>query len=240
MTTPADIISRALRDAGIVGKGQSPLAEDTNDAFNRMNMMISQWNVKRWLIYDMITTSVVSTGATSYTIGAGGNFNVARPNRLQSAYVRLLNAGAGLLVDVPLTIIDAQEDYDRITVKNLGTFPDYVFYKSEYPLGKLFFWPVPNASIYQMFVSTLHQIDRFTSLTQTINLPPEYEAALHYNLAVRLAAANRKPPNEVAVALARDSLEVLRKANMQLMNMVMPYELKTGLGYNIYSDRGMK
>lgn len=235
--TPQDLINAALQDAGIVGQGQTPSSEVNNSAFNRLNMMISQWSVKRWLVYQLVTTDLLSTGAVSYTIGTGGDFNTSRPDKLESAYFRLLTQSSTNEVDYPLDIIAAREDYNKISLKNLVSFPSSVYYQPEYPLGRLFFNPIPAASLYRLFVTSKLVLSRFTSLTETINLPPVYEAALHYNLVVRLAASYRKPVNEVAVALAKDALNTIRMANPGVPDLDMPTFFQGNGGYNILSDR---
>jgi hypothetical protein len=234
--TPQDLINAAFQDAGIVGQGQTPSAESTNAAFSRLNMMVSQWNAKRWLIYQLVTTDVLSTGAQSYTIGPGGDFDTPRPDKLESAYMRLVTSGANP-TDYPLDIISAREDYNRIALKSLVSFPDSVYYEPEYPLGRLYFVAIPQASSFRLFVTNKLVVPRFTSLTQTIALPEVYEAALHYNLVVRLGASYRKPVNEVAVALAKDALNTIRMSNAGVPDLQMPIYFQGGGGYNILSDR---
>ena len=39
-TTPGDIIQLALKTANVLGVGQTASAEDTNDAFNVMNLSL--------------------------------------------------------------------------------------------------------------------------------------------------------------------------------------------------------
>jgi hypothetical protein len=70
--TPLDLITLALKKAGVVGVGQTPEAEDTNDAFSDLNMMLGQWNRRRWLVYHLLDVAKVSTGAASYTVGPNG------------------------------------------------------------------------------------------------------------------------------------------------------------------------
>src|ERR1700722_5997638 len=86
--TPLDIVTQALKKAGVLGVGQTPLAEDTNDAFYDLNDMIAQWARKRWLMWHLLDVPLVSTGAMSYTVGIGGNFNTPRPDRLEAAFFR--------------------------------------------------------------------------------------------------------------------------------------------------------
>lgn len=236
MITVGDLIKLALKDSGVVGIGQSPSAEDSNDAFTRLNYMVAQWNRKRWFIYNLITMSLTSTGAKSYSLGPTGDFNVfTRPDKIDSAYFTQLNTG-NLPVDYPLRIIDAQEDYNNITLKTLTTFPEYLFYNTGWPLGSIYTWPIIQSGLYELNISFKDQIQQFTGLSQVINLPPEYAGALHYNLCTRLRPAYQMPPDPSIVGLAKDSLNVLRNANAQIPLLNMPKELMRSGIYNIYSD----
>lgn len=98
VTTAADIVRLALKDAGVLGIGQSANAEDTNDVFDTLNIMIAGWNVKRWMIFHLLDLSVVSTGAISYTVGPGGDIDTPRPDRLEDGcfYRQLVPTSAGV------------------------------------------------------------------------------------------------------------------------------------------------
>lgn len=237
MTTPAEMIALALVDAGIYGQSQTASAEDTNNAFRRLNWMISQFARKRWLVYHLIDVAFTTTGAESYTVGSGGNFNTPRPDKIESAFARQLLPGSPNQIDYPLEILQSREDYNRIRMKTLGSWPSLVFYDSDYPLGHLYVWPVPAASQFSIHISLKQPLSQFATLTQDIDLPPEYEGALFYNLVVRLQTAFKIPLDPVAVALAKDGLNVLRGSNTQIPTLRMPGAvLGRGRAYNIYSD----
>ncbi len=233
MTTPLDLITTALRDSGVIGVGQTASAEDNNDAFNKMNRMLAIWNRRRWLVFHLLDIAFTSTGANSYTIGAGANYNTPRVDRIESAFIRQPITG-GLPVDYPLTIIDAREDYNRIALKTLSSLPESVFLDSGYPTGTVYFYPVPPASIYEMHLTVKAQLTAFATLTQDINLPPEYEEALIYNLAVRLRPAYQMPPDPSVSALAAAALSTIKTANSQVANLQMPSALR-GLGYSTFN-----
>ena len=236
--TIGDVINLALRDSGVIGVGQVPAPEDSNDALTRANMMLAQWNRKRWLLYNLIDASLVSTGAESYSVGPGGDFNTPRPDRLEDGnFLRQLNTAPPNQVDYPLQLIQAHEDYNRIRLKEMGTWPSVIFYDSGWPLGRVFPWPVPSASLYELHLLLKNQITSFPSLTTSINLPPEYEAAFSYNLQVRLRVAYRMPPDPMMIALAKDALNDIRGANVQIPRMKMPASV-IGMrrAYNVFSD----
>lgn len=327
MTTPLDIIKLALKDAGALGIGQTPLSEDLDDAFQRLNWMVSTWARKRWLIWHLVDVAKISTGAQSYTVGPGGDFNLpSRPSRLQAAFLRqnpgtsstpstpvtvtptgspfvylapsngtlLVSGGTvsglfvsrisgdsswqvatspislttgdavqvvysvapamsftaavsssvpgtipGNAVDTPLEILESREDYNRINLKGLQSFTNCIFYDSDYPIARVWPYPYPQANIYELHLTFKEQLPEFTSLAQSITLPPEYMAALHYNLALRLRSAYQLPvpPNDMVAGFANDSLNTIRGANTQIGRLTMPAELLRAGIYNPYSDQ---
>lgn len=66
--------------------------------------MLAQWSRKRWLVFHLVNTALTSTGAQSYSVGPGGDFDMPRPDRLGAAYIRRLISGASNPVDFPLEL----------------------------------------------------------------------------------------------------------------------------------------
>ena len=141
-------------------------------------------------------------------------------------------------VDYPMTLLQSHEDYNRIRIKYMGTFPQYVWYDAAYPYGKVYFWPVPQANTYSLSILTKAQISIFSSLGQPILLPEVYEAALLYNLQVRLRLAYRLPVDEGIVMLAKDALNTIRQSNTQIPTRRLPGVVtnRAGWSYNVFSD----
>ena len=237
-TTPLDIITQSLKKAGVLGVGQTPLAEDTNDAYNDLQDMLGQWQRKRWLIWHLVDYAYASTGALSYTVGPGGNFNInPRPDRIESAFFRqIINESIPNQIDYPLDIIEAREDYNRISLKQLTSFPQYLFYDSAFPTGIAYPWPLLQANLYELHLTVKETLAQFTSLNEIIVLPLEYMAALKFNLAIRLRQAYSLPSDPILIGLAKDSLNVIRNANFQVGRLTIPVELQRGGIYNVYSD----
>lgn len=236
MTTPLDIINLAFKNAGILGVGQTLLAEDINDAFTQLNFMLSQWQRKRWMIWHLDTFSVQCTGALSYSVGPGGDIDIMRPDRLESAFFRQNIPSEPNQIDYPLEIIEARETYNQIALKSLGSFPSYIFYDSAFPLGYIYPWPLPS-NLYQVFITVKAQLSQFATLIQDINLPPEYYACLTYNLAVRLRTFYDLPSNQRLDILAKDAINTIVGANTQIPRLRMPTDLIRPGIYNPYSDQ---
>lgn len=236
MATANDIINDSLQAAGVIGVGQIPLAENSQLALRQLNRMIAQWNRMRWLVYHLVDTAFTGTGAVSYTVGTAGSFNIARPDRIEYAYVRGLNTAVPNQVDYAMQILEAREDYARITLKRQAGGPSYyAFYDSDYPLGNLYAWPLVNSS-YEIHILTKAVLGSLATLATAVVLPPEYEEALQWNLALRLRPLFQAPPDETVTAMAKASLSTIRGANAQIARLTMPAVLRRGGGYNIYSD----
>lgn len=235
--TPRDIINFAAKNAGMLAQGQTLPQGQANDIFTMLNAMIGQWAAKRWLIYHLVNVTATATGAVSYTVGPTGAFNVAaRPTGLEAAFVSQ-NPGTPQQIDTPLEILQSREDYNRIAMKSLVSLPYYLFYDAGYPLGTIYPWPAPNATLYSLTLTLKMPLGAFTSLSQDINLPAEYQEALIYNLAARLCPFFQKEADPSIIGLAKAALGTIRSANTQIPRLQMPVGMNRGARYNIYTDQ---
>ncbi len=244
-TTLRDICVQALYESGAWGQGQTPGAQDITDTWARLQWMLQEWSRKRWLVYRLIDYAITSTGAQSYTVGPGGDMdtgvNSLRPDKIESGFLRQLTQGQPNQIDYPLVILQSKEDYNRIALKQLQSFPTLVFYDPSWPLGTLYTWPVPQANIYAVHATFKAQLPvKFLTLSDVFNIPYEYYNAMLYNLAlhVRPKYGIRTFQGDILPALAKDSLNTLRGANTAIARLQMPADLirQNGL-YNIFSDR---
>jgi hypothetical protein len=240
--TAADMVNLALKNASLLGVGQTALAEDINDVFRLLNGMLGLWSRNRWLIWHLIDISVPTPSSTQreYSIGPGGDFDFPRPDRLEAAYFRqfIANPAGSGPVDFPLTILQSMEDYAQIALKSLTTWPQAVFYDAAFPLGQVLPVPIPNVPNSELHVLIKDTLNQFPTLDTPSNLPPEYFEAIWSNLALRVGAtfpgANVTP---LTVGLAKASLAIIRKANAQVPRLRMPRPLARLPLYNIFSGQ---
>ncbi len=242
-TTSGDICTAALNEAGVIGQGQQPSGSQITDAQARLQWLLAEWNRKRWMIWHLVTLNITATGASTYTIGPGGDLDTGvgsvRPARLESAYLRQLQLTPPNQVDYPLQILQSMEDFNVIALKSMVSFPGCIFLDSSWPLGVLHVYPVPNASIYGVFVSIMDQLpSSFATSATVINLPYEYFDAMVSNLAIRLRALYRIGtfPGDQLPERARQTLATIRGANTQIARLRLP-QFQNADGYNIFSDR---
>jgi hypothetical protein len=237
MATARDICTLTLKETGVVGVGQTPLAEDINDSFTLLKRMMGQWQKKRWLVNSLTEVVAIGNGAISRTVGPGGDFDTTvTPDKIQAAYFIQLNTGPNP-VSFPLQDLFSYENYSRIQVKDLPTFPNFFFYDNKYPLGNIFIWPLPQ-SMYEIHLIVKSDLGFPVDLDSVMILPQEYEEAIHYNLAVRLGSLYKQPVAPATVALAKASLNTIRVANTQVPTLIMPPALRNGPSFNIFNADG--
>src|SRR5215467_1099701 len=243
-TTIGDLCKAALKECGAIGVGQTPLAEDVNDAWARLQWMLMQWEKKRWLVFHLKTYSKISTGAQSYSVGPGGDFDTGvhsnRPAKVSSAFVRQ-QFQTGNAIDYQLEILQSMEDYNWITIKGLVAGPgEAVFMDSDWPLARAYIWPIPQNGIYEIHLTLYSQLQfQYANLADVFDFPYEYYAAMLYNLAQRLRPKYRLGtyPGDPLPGMAKDSLAVLRLPGTQVTKLRMPSTLRRRGLYNIFSDR---
>lgn len=242
-TTVGDLCAEAMSEAGLVGLGQQASGEDTTKVWARLQWMLQGWSRKRWLVYHLVTRVVVSTGAASYTLGPGGNLDTGagslRPDKIESAFVRQPASAGGLPVDWPLELLQSMEDYNRLPLKALTSFPNCVYYDPSFPLGTLYVNPIPNAAMYSIGVAMKEQLPAsFPTLATALTLPYEYYACILYNLALRVRSMRQIPtyPGDQLPMLAKDSFASLRQGNTAIAELTTPVAARSG-SYNIFSDR---
>ena len=229
----------ALRLAGRVNDQQrvSDTSADMNDAQSLLVMMLGQWQRKRWLVWNEAETSKVSTGSQWYSVGPGGDFNMPRPDRIDGGFFRMKPFAGPNPVDLPLAIIESKEDWGRITIKDLKSLPEALFYDSAFPMGRVTFYPVPPSGDYELHIFTKAQLPVYIALTDQLQVPPEYLDAIVNNLACRLPGGSVGP---LLLGQARASLETIRMANSQISTLKMPGILG-GRGGDVssWSGRGL-
>jgi hypothetical protein len=240
LMTPQSLISLALRAIGVLGEGQIASAEANTDGFNVLNGMMGQWNRRRWMIYQEVDYAIPVTGAQSYTVGPGANLSIPRVDRLEFAYYRQFaqNAPGQQFVDFPLRLCPSYEDYSRIALKELTSWPTKAFFDSGYPVGTLYVNPIPTVLTDAIHIGVKQHIAQFSALVQSINLPDEYVETIWTNLAVRAAAIF---PGSVLTddtrGLAMASMALIQTANTQIPTMSMPTGLTRRPLYNIFSGQ---
>jgi hypothetical protein len=226
--TALEMIKASLRLIGVVSADETIDATTAANAKQVWNMMLGLWGNEGLMIYTRTDTAYnLQIGVGSYTIGSGATFSGVRPIAIDSAFVR---DGTD---DLPLALIGPDEYFAIAMKASASTYPTHLYYNAAYPQGTIYVYPVPSA------VNALHLIYRkaFTEvseLSDALALPPGYEMALRYNLAVELAPEFGVAIPALVLDRAAKSKAVLKTTNA--VDVLMQCEDMIGerRAFNIY------
>lgn len=230
--TARDLIKDSLVLIGAIAAGETPTSREANDGLNRLKGMLGTWSNKSLLIFSKAEEVFpISVNKQIYTMGVGGDFNTSRPQKIENANCRIINATS--TVDLPIQLTN-KDQWAAITVK--GTQSPIVtrlYFEDIYPLANLHFWPIPTAGNSVVLYSWKPLTSIITSLDTVIDLRPGFDETLIYNLAIRLSPLYGKtPPPEVA-AIATEALASLKQMNTKPEYLVCDdATLSTGKAWN--------
>lgn len=180
MTTALDIITGASRLIGVTFKSEALDSDEAADGLVSLNDMLSSWSNNGLLVPYRTWESFNVSGASFYSIGAGQTLNTVRPSFIRAAFIRSGN------VDYSMECI-TDEQYESITFKSITSpFPDYLTYDNGYPYGKIRMYPQLSPSA-ELHLLTEKPLTSFATLTTTVDLPPGWNKALRFNLAIDMA-----------------------------------------------------
>jgi hypothetical protein len=230
MATAQTIINRAMRLIGALEAGETPTADETTDVLYALNSMLESWRLERLMVYAITdTTKTLTPNDAVYTVGPSQDIDVVRPIKVDSAYVT--DNG----IDVPITIADKQA-WDRIADKDTTTtYPTILYYEPTYPNALIKLWPVPTVANV-LTLKLWGVLGGFATAATSVSLPPGYERALAYNLAVEIAPEFQLPVPEAVVGLALNSKASIKRVNSPLIVSQIESASMNGGRYNVFTD----
>ena len=181
MSTPLDIITPALNDIGVIPIGEAVDARFSTLALNELNAMLLLWSIEGLKVPTFIReTLIITANKASYTIGTGGDWNTARPVKFESAFIRDSSN-----TDKHLSVYNDLHKYNEHSRKGMTGKPHEIYYDALNPLGQvyLFLTPVDN---YTLYLTSEKYLSTFSTISDTVLLPPEYLMALSKCLAQKL------------------------------------------------------
>lgn len=217
VTTVLDLLTLVAKGVGAIGQNENLSSDEANDLLLLLNDMIDSWSIQKQFIYT-VQRQPFTIGSLKqvYTMGAGGDFNIPRPPRIESVFVQLPSSGS--TSELPMDLVD-YDRWSQITVKGTDSslartcWPDY-----QYPLINISFWPIPNAT--QTFIFYVWQaISEFISLTAQVALPLGYRRAIRYNLQMEAYAHYGRDADPAIQNLASDSKAEIKRINKKVLLM---------------------
>jgi hypothetical protein len=200
--TALDIITNAMRKFQGIESGENPSASEAQDGLEDLNDMIDTWQTERLMIYSIqrqVFSLIVSQ--QTYTMGTGGDFNAARPSRIERMGIISLQNPAQPL-ELPLEML-TEAQWSLIPVKQISSsLPQRVWDDNGFPLRTLSFWCIPSVPV-SVAIYTWVTLGAFADLSTDYTFPPGYGDALKWNLAFRYAGqfGPNMPPNIPVMAV---------------------------------------
>lgn len=230
MTTARDRIKSALRKIAVLGTGSSLDATEANDALSTLNSMLALWSIEGRMIYTETRETFNLTGAQSYTIGSGGDFDTVRPIKIINAFYTSSN------LDEPLVIYNS-DTYDAICDKSVQGDAQIIYMDGNYPLSRIFVYPVAQNGT--LTLVSEKPLTSFATLDTVYAMPPEYEIAIDNNLAVLLAPEYEREASATIQRMANQSKMLIKiqnsKNNPPLSRLDLPVsEGERGRYYDVY------
>jgi len=193
-----EIITDALGELGVLSTGEPLSAPEADIALRYLNRMLDQWAARMINAYNVnFSAFTLTPNHQPHLIGpnlVAPDFAVAqRPVRIENAAIILNNVPQP--VDVPLNIRDDNWWANQRVKTITSTVPTDLYYSPDWPNGALYLWPIPTFP-YGLRLETWVLISGFTSIADTVELPPGYREALMLSLAEKLARPFGKPLGE--------------------------------------------
>lgn len=244
-TTALVVITAAFELLNVFQPSESVPGPDATAALGWLNRMMSSW-AQQYTTIPAIARTVVplvsGKGGVSnpYTIGIGGDINIAKPASPQniSAVALQLNASTPP-VEIPRGIM-TDDGWQSTQIKGLtnSLFTD-LYYTATSPLGTINLWPIPLDATNSLVLYIAQALTQFANLTAQYQIPDGYEDALVFNLAKRLAKPWGATVDPALVQDAYASLCLIKRSNVRLTDLPNDLVFQRPRGfYNINTGTG--
>lgn len=194
--TANTILNAAMRLIRAYDSAQTPGAQQTTDALEALNFLLTSWQTLGLQLW-CIKTSAAQTpvlSQTVYTVGTGGGIAIARPLQIIKAYLRDTTDDTDVILN-PL----AASQYASITNKTVTGTPNSYYYDAAYGVdttnfgatskANLFLWPAADAntvSTKRLYLVYQRPFIDFDLVGDSIDMPQEWFNALKWNLAAQI------------------------------------------------------
>lgn len=216
--TGLDLISSALRLCGVLASGETASGAEGQDALASLNDMIDSWQTERMMIFTVQRQLFnLTAGQQTYTLGTGGDFNIARPVNIERAGI--INLGNPIQpLEIPISMLTTAQ-WAAIPVKNIqSALPLNVYDDGAFPLRNLAYWTVPNVFV-QTTLYCWQLLSQFADLATDYTFPQGYNKALRYNLAAELAPEYGKTLDPVVALQAIASKAAVKSINAPVVDL---------------------
>jgi len=209
MTTAISMMKRAMRLAGAIGQGETPTSDEATDGLAALNTMLEGWGISRNAIYEVQNEQFTWPSNTQApTVGSGGTFNTTRPAKIDDTCSFTVGSN-----DYPARLLDLDAWAGIPDKSTTSQFAWWIYPEYGASLVTLYGYPIPNASV-TFNLRSWKALQSFSTTTTALAMPPGYQRAIEYNLAIEWACPEfGLPPRPDVLSIARSSLRALKNMN---------------------------
>jgi hypothetical protein len=238
--TARDLITATLRSIRVLGVGDVLLAEDANDGLSRLNDWLDSLALERLTMYYVTrTTKMLGNNIPSYTVGIGGDINIARPTHIESAGL-IQDTSNPTPFEKPIEVWTDQR-WQGCRQKTLqSTYPTAVYYDHNWApntppgpgLATLYMWPIPrDCALTQLVLYTPVALLEFPTLDTNYTFPPGYRRFIRTNFAQEIASEYGKSLTSDQILAARQSKAQIKRGNVRPVEARVDPALIRGFDY---------
>ena len=200
--TVGEIITGAMQKLSILKGGETAETEDSAVGLKNLRRMVRTWaamGVRMWLTDEEVVT--LDTDTASYALDP-------RYLEISAGFIR---SGSN---DTPLNLY-TREQYNRLPDKTASGDPFTVFVDRQLTATTAYVYPVPTSAGNYLRLTGKRAILDPTTLSEDLEVPPEWEETIVYNLAVRMAPDFEVTPRADVVQMAQYLYSVLEGQDRQ-------------------------
>jgi hypothetical protein len=178
------LVNLAFFDIGAIASGETPSTDESTDALDLANHILSSWSAEELTCYNRKHYTVLAiAGLGTYSIGPAGTWvTTARPVKVEGATAYYLNWRQGLEV-VSMAEFALRSSAPKGQTQPL---PELLGVDNASPALNARVFPASSLGC-SIDLHTLEPLTAFAALGDTVALPPAYERALRLALAVELS-----------------------------------------------------
>jgi hypothetical protein len=218
-----DHVNAALRKLGVLAESEVPDIGQSNDALFALNALVDQWQGDRGKIPAVVATvGTLTPSKQTYTVGPGGDINIARPDIID--HVTYINNNFSPAIELPLQELTS-DAWALVPIKSqtspLPTMYYYDYSFSSTGTANLNFWLIPTSANLQYSLWVPTPFAQFATLQTAVLLPPGYWRMLDNLLALELAPEYGVEPSQILQSAAQDAENIVLRNASKLMDMQM-------------------
>jgi hypothetical protein len=234
-----DVITEVLSLLRAYSPGEPIAAADSSSCLFTLSGLIDGWGAERLTVFrGNVATFTTTAGKQTYTVGPAAALAPASPDWLLDPCPPDFNAvtclpGQPSSIEAELRILTDLQ-WAEIPLKSLQSNYLGSVWPNFQPAGyyQLSFFPIPSAAVPVTLYTPL-PVGKLLALSSTLQMPPGYQEALVYELAIKVSSKFGPRMPEWLPAAWTAAKSRIKEANFQALDVSLDAALtRDGGGFN--------